>query len=68
MTLRLMPPVWHHWPAGGRDSNKAQATANFDSGLLTKAFRSVIFHCDSPKPSLLEFLEIPLDSNSLKSK
>lgn len=45
---------------GCREGFKAQATANFDSGLLTKAFRSVIFCSDSPKPAQPAFFTDPV--------
>ena len=48
---------------GWREGFKAQPTASFDSEPLTKAFRSVIFRGDYLKPALLDFAQIPLDSN-----
>lgn len=46
-----------------REGFKAQATTNFDSGLLTKTLGSVIFCSNSPKPALPAFLQTPLDTN-----
>lgn len=53
---------------GWREGFKAQPTASFDSGPLTKAFRSVIFRGDYLKPALLDFAQIPLDSNDQRVK